>query len=229
MLLSLLLAVLKSNLSQAQERMKIQADKGRKEVFFDIGDWVYVRLHPYRQLSVCLQRHSKLSRCFFGPFQIIKRIGSIAYNLDLPATSHIHPVFHVSVLRKCIGKLANQVTPIDLLDQTSSLTLTPDDILRTRTISKGAHQVHQCLVKWVGLPIKDATWEDSSNHLKQFPHLNLEDKVRLHGDGNVTNQQDRLDNPRRSTRDKQVPKYLDHYVVPDPKVKPTLPKSLATG
>ncbi|WMV47788.1 hypothetical protein MTR67_041173 [Solanum verrucosum] len=148
--------------------------------------------------------------------------------------SHGHTVILVIVDRLSkyehfMGKFVNQVKPIDLLDQTSSLTLTPDDILRTRTISRGAHQVHQCLVKWVGLPIEDATWEDYSNLLKQFPHLNLEDKVRLHGGGSVMNQQDRLDNPRRSTRDKQVPKYLDHYVVSDPKVKPTLPKSLATG
>ncbi|KAH0670700.1 hypothetical protein KY290_026097 [Solanum tuberosum] len=194
------LAVLKSNLLQAQDRMKFQADKGRREVIFDIGDWVYVRLRPYRQLSVRLQRHSKLSRRFFGPFQIIQRIGDVAYKLDLPPSSRIHPVFHVQVLRKCIGKPTNQITPIELLDQTPSVTLTPAAVLKTRDVTKGAHKVPQCLVKWVGLPIEDATWEDSYTLLQQFPHLNLEDKVLLHEGGNVMTPQDKLDNNRRSTR-----------------------------
>jgi len=213
------LAVLKSNLLQAQDRMKFQADKGRREVIFDIGDWVYVRLRPYRQLSVRLQRHSKLSRRFFWPFQIIQRIGDVAYKLDLPPSSRIHPVFHVSVLRKCIGKPTNQITPIELLDQTPSVTLTPEAVLKTRDVTKGAHKVPQCLVKWVGLPIEDATWEDSYTLLQQFPHLNLEDKVLLHEGGNVMTPQDKLDNNKRSTRYKRVPQYLDHYVVPDAKGK----------
>lgn len=49
------LAILKANLMEAQERMKVYADKGRREVVFEVGDWVYVRLCPYRQLSIRLQ------------------------------------------------------------------------------------------------------------------------------------------------------------------------------
>lgn len=56
------LVVLKANLLQAQTRMKASADKHRREVTFEVGDWVYVRLRPYGQLSLLLQRHTKLSR-----------------------------------------------------------------------------------------------------------------------------------------------------------------------
>lgn len=78
--------------------MKQNADKGRKDVSFEIGDWVFVRLRPYRQLSIRLQRHTKLSQRFFGPFKVLHRVGEVAYKLDLPSSSKIHPVFHVLVL-----------------------------------------------------------------------------------------------------------------------------------
>lgn len=163
------LGILKANLLQAQTRMKALADKGRREISFEVGDWVYVRLRPYRQLSLRLQRYNKLSRRFFGPFQVILKIGQVAYKLDLPLSSKIHPVFHVSVLRKCIGKPEHQVTPIDLINQSSSLNLLPEEILQHRTITKDQHQLSQCLVKWVGLPVSDATWEDTSLLQRQFP------------------------------------------------------------
>ncbi|PHT85246.1 hypothetical protein T459_07352 [Capsicum annuum] len=137
--------------------MKINADKNHRDMVFNVGDWVYVRLRPYRQLSLRLQSYSKLSRRFFGPFQIIQRIGEVAYKLELPPSSKIHPVFHVFVLRKCLENPSDQVTPIDLLDQSSSIILTSEDILQTRTIWRGGHQIHQCLVKWSGLPTSDVT------------------------------------------------------------------------
>lgn len=66
------LALLKSNLQFAQARMKRYADKGLKDMAFQVGDWVFIRLHPYRQLSLHLQRHAILSRRFFGPFQVLQ-------------------------------------------------------------------------------------------------------------------------------------------------------------
>lgn len=212
------LGILKANLLQAQTRMKALADKGRREISFEVGDWVYVRLRPYRQLSLRLQRYNKLSRRFFGSFQVIQKIGQVAYKLDLPLSSKIHPVFHVSVLRKCIGKPEHQVTPIDLIDQSSSLNLLPEEILQHRTITKGQHQLSQCLVKWVGLPVSDATWEDTSLLQRQFPSLNLEDKVPLQGVGNVVNQgigPAALDiGLKRSSRRVNSPKYFKDFVVP---------------
>ncbi|KAF3650198.1 hypothetical protein FXO38_17280 [Capsicum annuum] len=65
-----------------------------------------------------------------------------------------------------------------------------------------------------GLPPSEATWEDLPTLTHQFPDLNLEDKVRLHRGGNVTNPQDHSSTLRRSSRDKQSPKYLVEYVVP---------------
>lgn len=87
----------------AQERMKAYADKGRTDRYFEVGDWVYLQLQPYRKSSVVLRKNLKLGARYFGHFQIIAEIGTVAYKLKLPTTSKIHPVFHVSQLKKKMG------------------------------------------------------------------------------------------------------------------------------
>ena len=84
--------------------MKFYADKKRRERSFDLGEWVYLRLQPYRHLSVALCKNLKLSPKFFRPFQIIQRVGEVANKLNLPETSKIHPVFHVSNLKQSLGR-----------------------------------------------------------------------------------------------------------------------------
>ncbi|KAJ0810360.1 putative nucleotidyltransferase, Ribonuclease H [Helianthus annuus] len=182
-----LLLHLKANLSKAQATMKTAADKHRKDVSFEVGDWVYIKLQPYRQHSIRLRRHNKLGRRFFGPYQIVSKVGPVAYKLNLPDSAKIHPVIHVSLLRKCIGKPEQQVTPLHLVDSNSTVILQPQDFLDHRTITKGDQTIQQTLVSWEGFPTSEATWEDNSALLKQFPALHLEDKVEFKRGGNVMN------------------------------------------
>ncbi|CAM8902648.1 unnamed protein product [Rhodiola kirilowii] len=74
-----LMMQLKDNLKRAQQRMIQQADAHRKDTEFNEGDWVFVRLQPYRQTTVRNQCTTKLTRRYYGPFQVTRHIGKVAY------------------------------------------------------------------------------------------------------------------------------------------------------
>ena len=84
--------------------MKQQCDLYRSKWAFNVGDWVYLRLQPYKQQLVAYRATNKLSPKFFGPFQVLKKIGEVAYKQDLTAGYAIHPVFHVSCLKAKLGQ-----------------------------------------------------------------------------------------------------------------------------
>lgn len=98
-----LLEDLRSNLLKAQDQMWDHANKRRRQVEYSEGDWVYLKLQPYRMKTLAKKPNEKLRPRFYGPYQILKKIGVVAYKLDLPADCRVHPVFHVSLLKKAIG------------------------------------------------------------------------------------------------------------------------------
>ena len=97
------ISLIKENLAKAQNRMKLFADKHKSERIFEEEDWVFLKLHPYRQQSVAIRRIVKLAAKYFGSFQIIAKVGALAYKLKLPEGARIHPVFHVSLLKRKMG------------------------------------------------------------------------------------------------------------------------------
>ena len=175
---------LKHHLQRAQERMKNQADLKRKERNFDIGDWVFLKLRPHRQKSVLSRINAKLSTRYYGPFEIIGRVGTVAYRLKLPETARIHPVFHVSLLKKAIGNYQVQSELPTGLGGDCVDTWVPITVLASRVVVKKGEQVKQWLIQWAAKPIEEATWEDVVVIRSQFPHLNLEDKITINGGGN---------------------------------------------
>ena len=98
-----ILHILQENLHMARNRMKQQADQHHSERTFQVSDMVFLRLHPYKQSSLKLKGHQKLAPKFYGPYKVLQKIGYVAYKLELPPPSHIHPLFHVSCLKKFIG------------------------------------------------------------------------------------------------------------------------------
>jgi hypothetical protein len=81
----------------------------------------------------------------------------VAYRLELPEHASIHPVFHVSQLKKAMGSKHQVILtmPADF-----ALHLAPEQILQSRLVRRGHNQVQQVLVKWNNLPSELATWED---------------------------------------------------------------------
>ena len=84
----------------AQNSMKQQANQGRFEHQFAEGDQVFLRLQPYKQTSL---KAEQLAPKFYGPYTVLKRVGQVAYQLAFPSHSKLHPIFHVSCLKKVIG------------------------------------------------------------------------------------------------------------------------------
>ena len=68
-----------------------------------MGDQVYLKLQPYIQTSIAPRANHKLSFKFYGPFPIIEKINAVAYKLQLPPQATVHPVFHVTQLRRALS------------------------------------------------------------------------------------------------------------------------------
>lgn len=81
------LKLIKENLTRARNRMTQQASKKRTEKTLEVHDWVYLKLQPHRQLSLKHHRSQKIVKRFYGPFHIVRHIGPVAYELDLPSTA----------------------------------------------------------------------------------------------------------------------------------------------
>ena len=98
------LQLLKDNLTWAQNRMKQQADQHRSEIIFDVGEWVFLQLQPYKQLPLKqAKKDNKLSPNYYGSYKVLQKIGAMAYKLELPAASRVHLVFHILCLKNVIG------------------------------------------------------------------------------------------------------------------------------
>ena len=93
---------------------------------------MYLGLKPYRQVTVVVRKNLKLTPRYFGPFQVIQRIGTIAYKLDLPEDSKIYLVFHVSCLKKKVGDRVNPNPKLPAMMNDGKLSPEPDEILDRR-------------------------------------------------------------------------------------------------
>uniref|UniRef100_A0A2N9IF31 Integrase catalytic domain-containing protein n=1 Tax=Fagus sylvatica TaxID=28930 RepID=A0A2N9IF31_FAGSY len=166
-----IIGLLKENLLSAKSRMKSQADKHRLERSFQVGEWVFLRLQPFRQKSVS-RKHGKLAARFYGPFQIVEKVGVVAYRLELPEEAQIHNVFHVSCLKPKLGQSVLPIAKLPPVDSMGHLSPEPSRILDQRTIKKRRHgSATEVLVQWEGSTQEDATWELLFKLQQQYPHL----------------------------------------------------------
>lgn len=178
-----MVVIIKHNLVRAQNRMKQQADKNRQERQFAVGDWVYLKLQPYVQHSVVRRANQKLSYKFFGPYLITQKVGPVAYKLQLPANSQIHPVVHVSQLKKALPPAATVSADADLSCISSSTTILPVQVLSHRIQKVGNKFSSFGLIKWRGMPEDWATWENLNVLQHQFPGLPAAHNMTGRGDG----------------------------------------------
>jgi hypothetical protein len=166
--------------------MKRYVDLKRHERTFHVGDWVYLKLQPCRQASVKGKMGThKLQSKFYGPFEILERTGQVAYKLNLPSGSLIHPVFHVSQFKKKkrLGPAVPVNNSLPLVGTNGQVKLEPVAILDRRIVKKNNQVGVEIPVQWSNLDLEDATLEDYDQLKIQFPLSKLEDKLK--GKGNV--------------------------------------------
>lgn len=160
---------LKQLLQEAQKRMSYYANQRRSERKFTVGAWVYLKLKPYKQLSLRKSHIWKLTPKYAGPFQVVQKIGEVAYKLQLPPTAKIHPVFHVSQLKKGVGREDRVITELPPFDESGQQILIPTAILEKRIVKRNNAAVGQWLIQWSHLPKEEATWEDAEEFMAKFP------------------------------------------------------------
>lgn len=152
--------LIKERLRTAQSRQKSYADRRRRDLEFEVGDYVFLKISPWKGVFR-FGKKGKLSPRFIGPFEVLERIGSVAYRVALPPQlSRLHNVFHVSVLRKYVPDSSHVLNyqPIQIAEDMSyeerpvEIVDKKQQVLRTRIISF-------VKVRWGNHPVEEATWE----------------------------------------------------------------------
>ena len=108
------------------------------------------------------KKDNKLSPKHYGPYKVLQNIGTMAYKLELPASSRVHPVFHVSCLNKVIGDKILVQTILPELDEEGKIILDLEAINDTRILQLRNRSISEYLIKWRKLPAEDSTWEYES-------------------------------------------------------------------
>ncbi|CAN1164007.1 Transposon Tf2-9 polyprotein, partial [Linum perenne] len=103
--------VIKERLRAAQDRQKAYADGRARELSFNVGEKVFLKVSPWKGL-MRFGRKGKLAPRYIGPYEILAKSGPVAYVLALPRElERIHNVFHVSVLRRYHGDPSHVIQP----------------------------------------------------------------------------------------------------------------------
>ena len=154
-----ILAELHQHLHKAQQRMKSQEDSKLSDVSFEIGDLFLLKLRPYRHHSLAHWPNEKLSPHFYGPFKILAKIGPMTYCMQLPDTTRIHPVFHISQLKQAQAYFSSVPSLPPQLEDTLELHLEPEAVLGIRPSSGSSSAAPEVLIKWKHLQDHEVSWE----------------------------------------------------------------------
>jgi hypothetical protein len=164
--------MVRESLKVAQTRQKSYADKRRRDLSFEIGDFVYLKASPMRGTRRFMVKE-KLAPRYVGPFKIVDRKEKVAYQLKLPPQlSDVHDVFHVSQPKKCLRVLEEQL-PMEELDLGGDITYSERlvKILDTAERVTRNKVIKMCKVQWSHHTEDDATWEHEEELRADYPEL----------------------------------------------------------
>jgi hypothetical protein len=128
--------------------MKLYADQHRSQREFQAWELVLLMLQPYAQHSVVNMSFPKLAFKYFGPYEILERIGSMAYKMKLPEGCLVHLVFHVSQLKQFTPDHSPVIYKLPEVPILDIATVLPEKIIDRRLVRKGNEAVTHVLVQW---------------------------------------------------------------------------------
>jgi hypothetical protein len=171
------IVVIRQRMAVAQSQQKSYVDNRRRALEFEVGDHVFLKISPMKGVMRFCKK-GKLSPQFIGPFEIMQRIGKLAYRVALPPDlAGTHDLFHVSLLRKYIPNpdLIVEYEPLGLEEELTykekpvRILNRKDQVLCTKTIPI-------IKVLWRNHGVEEASWEAEEDMRNCYPHL-FEDHV----------------------------------------------------
>ena len=163
---------IQEKLLAAQSRQKEYADRKVRDLEFMEGEQVLLKVSPMKGV-MRFGKRSKLSPRYIGPFEVLKRMGEVAYELALPpGLSRVHPVFHMSMLKRYHG-YGNYIIRWDsvLLDENLCYGEEPIAILDREVRKLRSREIASIKVQWKNRPVEESTWEKKADMQERYPHL----------------------------------------------------------
>jgi hypothetical protein len=164
--------MVRENLKIAQSRQRSYADTRRRELSFEVGDFVYLKVSPIRGVRR-FRVKGKLAPRYIGLYQILARREEVAYQLSLPENlSAVHNVFHVSQLKKCL-RVPEEQLPVEGLEVQEDLPYIekPTQIIKTADRVTQIKTIRMCKVRWGHHSDEEATWEHEDDLMAKYPEL----------------------------------------------------------
>ena len=164
--------VIKQRLITAQSRQKSYVDNRRRELEFLVGDKVFLKVSPMKGV-MRFGKKGKLSPRYIGPFEVLDRVGPVAYRLALPPElSGIHPVFHVSMLRKYLYDPSHVIEYQGVhVNDDLSYEENPVAILDSKVKKLRSKEIASVKVLWRNHSQEEATWEIECEMRAKYHHL----------------------------------------------------------
>ena len=164
--------LVRQRMRAAQERQKAYADKGRRPVEFEMGNYVFLKVSPMRKI-LRFGKAGKLSPRYIGPYEIIQRVGTLAYKLKLPEElSNIHDVFHVSQLRRWVYDKETILESPTQVEVQENLVYKKEPVgIVAREEKKLRNKIIKLVkIQW-SLDENDCTWEAEDRMKDKYPNL----------------------------------------------------------
>ncbi|GKF45804.1 hypothetical protein Tco_0135606 [Tanacetum coccineum] len=164
--------VIKERLQTARDRQKSYADNRRKSLEFEVGDRVMLKVSPWKGVG-CFGKKGKLALRYVGPFEILKRIGPVAYRLRLPEElSGVHDTFHVSNQKKCLADASLHVSLNEIkVDKTPFFVEEAVEIMDHEIKSLKRSKISLVKVRWDSKRGPEFTWEREDYMKSKYPKL----------------------------------------------------------